>query len=319
MKIIAIATVLCGALAAGSPAFAQMDLTGSWASRMHEDWIDRFPGPDVVDYLGLPLNDEGRAKALAYSSSQLSMPERQCLMYQPQYTVLGPQSLQIWPDADPVSGRLIALKISGAGDRSPRTIWMDGRAHPPKLAPHAFEGFSTGVWQGTMLIVSTTHMKAGYLRRNGVPGSDETTMTEFFVRHDQVLTITAVIDDPVYLSEPHVISRSWQLDPDLVQTLLYANPCTPSEEIERLGVSGTVPHYLPGRNPFVNEVGTLYHLPLEAVLGSARTLYPEYRKTLKPEYVAPSFCARYCCGWLSTLAPTVSGDASGLNCTPAVH
>ena len=50
--------------------------------------------------------------------------------------------------------------------------------------------------------MTTTHLKQGWLRRNGVPESDQTTMIEHFVRHDRILTHVAIISDPVYLAEP---------------------------------------------------------------------------------------------------------------------
>src|SRR3972149_7445193 len=95
------------------PAFAQVDLTGTWQSRQHEDWIERGPGPYPVDCLGLPLNEEGREKALSYTAAELGMSERQCLYYTPQYIVFGPQGLRIWREPDPVTGRIVAWKISG--------------------------------------------------------------------------------------------------------------------------------------------------------------------------------------------------------------
>ena len=51
-----------------------------------------------------------------------------------------------------------------------RTIWMDGRPHPSEYAPHTWMGFSTGVWEGNMLTVTTTHVKQGWHRRENVPG-----------------------------------------------------------------------------------------------------------------------------------------------------
>src|SRR5262249_20777513 len=63
------------------PAIAQIDLSGNWAARAHEDWQERGPGPEAVDYLGIPINEEARSRALAYSTSALSLPERQCLYY----------------------------------------------------------------------------------------------------------------------------------------------------------------------------------------------------------------------------------------------
>ena len=65
------------AVLAGTPAFAQVDLTGFWAARGHEDLEGMLPG----DYAGLPINDEARARADAFMLSYLALPERQCIMY----------------------------------------------------------------------------------------------------------------------------------------------------------------------------------------------------------------------------------------------
>jgi hypothetical protein len=289
-----------------APAFAEIDLAGNWAPRLHEDWQDHSPGPDAVDYLGLPINEEARAKALSYTASVLSLPERQCLYYPPQYVVIGPQGFKIWAEADPVTGRTLAWKIGAAIDRDVVTIWMDGRPHPSPNAPHYFSGFTTGVWEGDMLTAYTTHVKAGYLRRNGVPSSDEATVTLHIVRHADILTIFAIIEDPIYLTEPYFISRNWQLDPK-TQIPPTPAPCMPEAEVARLNGQGAVPHILPGRNPFVDEVTKMYHIPVEAVMGGAETMYPEYRRKLRDEYVAPEKCVRYCCGWGGGAANTLKG------------
>ena len=55
---------------------------------------------------------------------------------------------------------------------------MDGRPHPPEYADHTWQGFSTGIWEGNMLTITTTHLKTNYIRRNGVPRSDKATLTE---------------------------------------------------------------------------------------------------------------------------------------------
>ncbi len=283
-------------LTAGTPAFAQIDLGGNWAGRVHEDSQERSLGPDLVDYLGLPLNADGRARALRYSQSQLSLPERQCLYYAPHYLFFEPAGIKIWSETDPTSGRVVAWIINGIGDRSPITIWMDGRPHPSANALHDFGGFTTGVWEGNTLTTYTTHFKEGYLRRNGVPSSDAATLTMHLSRHEDLLTITGILDDPVYLTRPHIVSRSWQLNPRA-----NFNPvgglCTPEAEVASLQGDGVVPHYLPGENPFAAEMARRYNLPAQALLGGEETMYPEYRKRLKDAYVAPAVCVRYCCGW----------------------
>jgi hypothetical protein len=292
------------------PALAQIDLAGQWASREHQDWEERGPGPEVVDYLGLPINGSARERALSYTASMLSMPERQCLYYAPQYLLYGPQNLKLWAEFDPVTGKTLAWKISAAIDRSPLTIWLDGRPHPGKDAPHTFAGFETGVWEGDTLTTYTTHVKAGYIRRNGTPSSDQTTVTEHFRRHGDLLTITAIVDDPVYLTEPYVISRTWQLDPNQPMAPTPA-PCSPATEVPRLQGDGAVPHFLPGENPFINEMTQMYHIPVDAVMGGAETMYPEYREKLKASYVPPEKCVRYCCGWEGNAAARTLRDCIG--------
>jgi hypothetical protein len=307
-------TTLTGALILAGlvslPAFGEVDLAGNWSSRLHQDWQERNPGPEAVDYLGIPINEQARSRALSYIASIDSLPERQCMNYTPQYVVIGPQSIKMWSESDPSTGKIIAWKISAAPDRSILTIWMDGRPHPSKNAPHPSEGFTTGVWEGDKLTTYTTHIKSGYIRRNGVPSSDQATVTEHFTRHGDILTISALIDDPVYLTEPYVISRSWQLDPKTVMPPTPP-PCVPAAEVARLDGAGEVPHILPGANTFTDEVTKMYHIPVEAVMGGAATMYPEYRKKLQSVYVAPVKCVRWCCGWEGRTAVDTLKDCIG--------
>src|ERR1700690_704147 len=114
---------------------AQVDLAGNWQRRAHQDWQERVPGPEAVDYLGLPINDAARAKALSYTASILSLPERQCLWYTPQYVVIGPQGFKIWAEFEPATGKVLAWKLAAAPDRAVITIWMDGRPHPSEYSP----------------------------------------------------------------------------------------------------------------------------------------------------------------------------------------
>jgi hypothetical protein len=297
-------------LLAAIPAFAQVDFAGNWAARYHQDWQDRAIGPDVVEYLGIPLSNAGRAKALNYDATILSLPERQCLYYTPPYLVIGPFPIKMWEESDPVTGKQVAWKIGGIVDGAGLAIWMDGRPHPAEFAPHSFTGFTTGRWDGDVLTTYTTHMKAGYLRRNGAPSSDQATMTLHFMRHGDILTITALIEDPVYLTEPDVISRTWIFDPSL-DIRPTPSPCSPEVEVPRLDGNSSIPHFLPGKNPWVDEVAKTYNIPRETVLGGAETMYPEYRKKLKANYVAPEKCVRYCCGWAAERIAQATANVLG--------
>ena len=253
--------------------------------------MERLPGPYAVDYTGLPLNDEARERALSYSAAQQGMIERQCALWGPPYVALGPFGLKIWNETDPVSGATIAWKIGAWEDRAGTTIWMDGRPHPGPNAPHEKSGFTTGEWQGDTLVTFTTHMPAGVIRRNGVPTSDQATLQMFFFRNGDLLTLLVVVDDPVYLSEPFMVSKDFQLDPAGPQRPV-GPPCVAGYEGQ--SSDAPVPHYLPGSNPWIDELTQLYHVPREATLGGAATMYPEYRKRLKDTYVRPEKCVRNC-------------------------
>ncbi|HET9833889.1 MAG TPA: hypothetical protein VFP91_19335, partial [Vicinamibacterales bacterium] len=69
--------VVCAAVLVPVPAFAQIDLSGEWSGRYHEDQEHRIPGPELGDYLGLPINDAARLKADSWDASILSLREHQ--------------------------------------------------------------------------------------------------------------------------------------------------------------------------------------------------------------------------------------------------
>jgi len=194
------------------PASAQVLLAGNWIPyRAHEDEQDRGPGPDLGDYLGIPINNAARLFAESWDASRLTLQEHQCRVHVAPYIYHGPLNLRIWEEKDPETQQVVAIKNYISTYEQTRTIWMDGRPHPSQYAPHTFMGFSTGRWEGNHLVVTTTHLKQGWLRRNGVPESDQTTMVEHFIRHDKYLTHVAIISDPVYLAEPMVRTTDFSI------------------------------------------------------------------------------------------------------------
>jgi hypothetical protein len=267
------------------------DISGSWIALNHEDGLERGPGPYAVDYTGLPLNEEGRARALT-SSLLDSMIERQCAFWSAHYIVMGPWPLRIWGETNPVTGRTIAWKIGAWEDRGLTTIWLDGRPHPSPNARHTTGGFTTGVWEGNQLIATTTHFKSGMIRKNGAPSSDQETLTTHFIRHGDLLTVVAVMEDSLYLTEPYIVSTSFRLSVDGPPLAPIGPPCIPTYEGDP--GNGSVPHILPGQNPSIDELTKLYGIPREAVLGGAETMYPEYRKKIKDKFVLPEKCTRNC-------------------------
>ena len=125
-----------------------------------------------------------------------------------------------------------------------RVIYLDGRPHPPEGAMHTWAGFSTAKWDGDVLTVTTTHLKEGYLRRNGLPRSDKATLVEHWIRHGDFLTVAAIVTDPVYLSEPFIRTTDYELN---VHQQVPPYPCGVVAEIDR--PRGAIPHFLPGPIP----------------------------------------------------------------------
>jgi hypothetical protein len=280
--------LLMGAILLSVPMFAQgpggynppgqgLDLSGNWGPIFHEDSHERGPGPELVNYLGLPITDGARAYALAWDASRFTVPEHQCEAHGVAYIYRGPLNLRIWEDREPVSQKLVAIKNYIDNYEQTRTIWMDDRPHPPEAAPHTWMGFSTGKWEGDILTVSTTHIKQGWIRRNGLRHSDQAVVVDHFIRHGDHMMHVMVLTDPITLTEPMIKSQDFTLRVQNGQTWLY--PCEPVVEIER--ARGAVPNYPPGENPFLHEFADQYKIPVEAALGGAETTYPEYQSKLK--------------------------------------
>ena len=268
--------LLLGATFLVAPAFAQRDPAGEWAPRFHEDAPERGPGPEIGDYLGLPITDAARLRADSWDASLLTLPEHQCKPHPADYGPRGPANLRIWKEVDRDSQQVVAFHTHISWEAPERTIWMDGRPHPPEYAAHTWQGFSTGKWDGDMLTVTTDHLKIGWIRRNGVPRSDKAVLTEHWIRHENNLTLVSIVNDPVYLSEPFIRTTDWMLAPDQE---IAPYPCESVVEVDR--PLGVVPHHLPGTNTFLNEFPDKYHLPAQAARGGAETMYPEYQLKLK--------------------------------------
>jgi hypothetical protein len=271
--------VLLAMILASLPVAAQTNLAGVWTPgtffSVGEDWPDRLPGPELGDYAGLPLNAADRMRAQSWSASILSLPDYQCRVHPSDYANSF-ADIRIWDEINTDTQELIGIRIQHFAWNTQRTIWMDGRPHPPPYAQHTSMGFSTGEWAGQILKVTTTHLKEGWLRRNGVARSDSATVTEHFIRHANHLTWNVFVQDPKYLEEPFFRNRDYTI----VETgAIDAYPC--ESVVEVILPENYFPHYLPGQNPFLIEYARNHGIPFEAAMGGAATMYPEYAKKLK--------------------------------------
>jgi hypothetical protein len=279
---LALPCLLLGLQLAPRPALAQEDPSGEWGPRFDEDQFERIPGPEIGDYLGLPINDAARLRADSWDASLIELPENQCRAHGADYGWRGPSGLSIWKEVDRTTQALVAYHTHLTAYGAEQTIWMDGRPHPPDYAPHTWQGFSTGEWDGNTLVITTTHLKENWIRRNGVPRSDQATSRVHLLRHGNVLTVAVLVYDPVYLTEPFMRTSDFVYAP---RQRRAPWPCEAVNETDR--PPGIVPSHLIGANPFLDEFPANYGIAVEATRGGAQTMYPEYQAAMKTMQTLP--------------------------------
>ena len=86
------------------------------------------------------------------------------------------------------------------------------RWEAPNGTPNVRPGFGS-------LIVVTSHLRPGYLRKNGVPYSENAVLTEYFdlaplPNGGQALVVTAVVEDSRYLQQPFIVSSQFKKEAD---------------------------------------------------------------------------------------------------------
>jgi len=253
---------------------AQIDISGNWVSSQ-ENYRPRG-NAGIGDYTGLPLNDAGRLRADTWDASVLSQRERQAQPHPTQYYQFR-SAARIEKVLDPVTKQVVAYNLCCEFGNADRTIWLDGRPHPPDYAERTWQGFSTGKWAGNTLTVTTTHLRTGYLERNGAPASLKATVMEHFIRHGDQLTLVQIVTDPAYLEMPLIRTMDFVLNP-VVANRPAATRFEIVDEIPDLQ-KGYVASYALGtrHTDWARFVG----LPWEASRGGRDTLFPEYLPTLR--------------------------------------
>jgi hypothetical protein len=299
------------------PAWAQIDLSGNWTLQNQQDYRESHLGNFPTDFLGIPINQDARAIGLAWDANILEELQRQCEPWPEHYIVeyggpttirgalgLVPSGLRIHASNDAVTGAVEAWDISNSVDRMPIVIWMNGHPEPTPQDLHTYGGFATGVWHGDTLMVAITHLKDGFLTRNGIPSSNRETLTLFISRHEDILTITGVVRDPVYLTDAYPLAQTYKLDPS-IPSEAPPTTCDPVETIAELSDGYHSTRVLPGESTTLHYMQQHYQIPLDAALGGAHTMYPEFQKRLKNEYTIPSnYCSQYCCGAMGGVSET---------------
>ena len=204
-------------------AAAPIDLTGTWVSIVSEDWRWRMITPPRYDYAAVPINADARRVADNWDPAADETSGDRCKIYGAASVMRVPGRVRIaWADDN-------TLRVETDAGMQTRLL---RHARLPADAERTWQGQSKAVWQipeasgrgraavrSGQLKVVTTNMRAGYLRTNGVPYSDNAVLTEYFVRvtapnKDEWLVVTSIVDDPVYLNEPFVTSSHFKKEPD---------------------------------------------------------------------------------------------------------
>jgi hypothetical protein len=204
-----------GGAPAGAPQTAQasapIDLTGKWVAVISEDWRHRMITPAKGDYASVPLTPAGLKAADTWDPARDEAAGEQCRSYGAPGLMRGPIRLRIsWIDP----GTLRAETDYGIQTR----VFRFGQ-RTPSVGPPTWQGESAAQWEtprgrggegaprtGNLKVV-TTRLRAGYLRKNGVPYSANTALTEYWdltkmPNGDQWIVLTSVVHDPVNLQMP---------------------------------------------------------------------------------------------------------------------
>lgn len=196
---------------------APVDLTGTWVSVVTEDWRFRLVTPQKGNYMSLPLNAEGRRVADTWDPARDQANGEQCKAYGAPAIMRVPGRVRFsWLDDN-------TLKIETDAGEQTRVLRFAEFMSP---AEASWQGQSLASWDvvpglpraGSLKVV-TTRMRAGYLRKNGVPYSDQAVLTEYFDRHPEPdgsewFTVTAIVSDPRFLTQEFITTSHFRKEQD---------------------------------------------------------------------------------------------------------
>lgn len=198
---------------------APIDLTGYWVSYVTENWRYRMVTPAKGEYRRIPASPAALPIIAAWDPAADERAGEQCKSYGAGAIMSVPGRLHItWQDAN-------TLRIDIDAGTQTRLLRFTASAPSPG-APPTWQGESTGRWErvpapdtGGSLSVVTTHLRSGYLRKNGVPYSERATVSEHFdvaplPDGGQLLLVNTSVEDPVYLNGPYIVSPHFKKESD---------------------------------------------------------------------------------------------------------
>jgi hypothetical protein len=219
-------------------AAAPIDLAGYWVSVITEDWRWRMVTPPKGDYASVPLNAEGRKMADTWDPARDEAAAEQCKSYGAAGLMRVPGRIHILWEND------TTMRIDTDAGTQTRIFHFGEQASLSQAA--SWHGYSIARWEqmpagrgilgfpdqevpsGALKVV-TTHLRPGYLRKNGVPYSENAELAEYYnvtreANGDQWLFVTTIVEDPKYLNQTFITSTHFKKEPD--GSKWSATPCT---------------------------------------------------------------------------------------------
>ncbi len=190
---------------------APVDLTGYWVAFVTEDWRFRMVTPRKGDYQAVPMTDQAKKAADAWNPEADEAAGNQCKAYGAGAIMRVPARFHItWQDEN-------TLRVDSDAGMQTRLFHFASQTSVP--GERTWQGYSSAQWQGPALKIATTNLRAGYLRKNGVPYSENAAVTEYFdlaplPGGGQVLLVTTVVDDPQNLRLPFIVSSQFKKEAD---------------------------------------------------------------------------------------------------------
>jgi hypothetical protein len=206
-------------------ASAPIDLTGQWVSVVSEDWRYRMVTPAKGDSRGIPVNQEALQIINAWDPKADETAGNQCKSYGAAAIMRVPGRIRVtWHDENTLrldTDAGMQTRLFRFGTPAPadgKGTWQ-GHAVARWERPTAGRGAPAAAPSGGSLAVVITGMRAGYLRKNGVPYSEDATVTEYFDVASQSgggtwLVVTTIVEDPRYLTQPFIVSSHFKKEAD---------------------------------------------------------------------------------------------------------
>lgn len=188
---------------------APIDLTGTWVPVVTEDWMFRMVTPPKGQMLGVPVTPAARAAANAWDPAKDEAAGQQCRAYGAAGVMRLPGRIRVsWQDDT-------TLKVETEAGTQTR-LFQFGRAETE--APASWQGISQAQWEPALnksgdLKVTTINLLPGYVRKNGVPYSNSTVLTEYYDVHsdkDTWMVVTTQVHDPANFTTDFITSTHFK-------------------------------------------------------------------------------------------------------------